>query len=68
MVSLDSTSRVIVLPVTEREREKLAGLFQVATEEDARPGIQRREGKLTGLDEDLHYGSSSTMMGNVIVL
>jgi hypothetical protein len=54
--------------VTEREREKLAGLFQVATEEDARPGIQRREGKLTGLDEDLHYGSSSTMMGNVIVL
>jgi hypothetical protein len=39
----------------------------VATE-GARPGIQRREGKLTGLDEDLHYEGSSTMIGDVMVL
>lgn len=45
MVSLDSTSRVIVLPVTEREVSKR---FRLQAEV-ANSGVS-----LTGLDEDLH--------------
>lgn len=47
MVSEDSTSRVMVLPVTEgRGQQVLSG------------GDKQMRGKLTGLDKDLHVEKS----------
>lgn len=54
MVSEDSTSRVMVLPVTEKQLACDATLMSV------------KRGKHTGLDEDLHDGSRCVVVVCVV--